>query len=142
VFACWGYETRETALRLVTGNVGTESRAANLEVKCVDLAANPYLLMGVLIAAGLHGVAAGLRLPEPVTGDPARFSAEELAGLGIARLPQTLDDATAALERCGVLREAMGDMLTDAVLAVRRAEAERLRGASPEEVVDALRWVY
>jgi glutamine synthetase len=142
VFACWGYETRETALRLVTGNVGTESRAANLEVKCVDLAANPYLLVGALVAAGLHGIEAGLRLPAPVSGDPARFSAEELAGRGIARLPQTLDDATTELERCEVLREAMGDMLTDAVLAVRRAEAERLRGASPEEIVDALRWVY
>jgi glutamine synthetase len=142
VFACWGHETRETALRFVTGNAGTADRAANLEVKCLDLAANPYLLVGALIAAGLHGVRAGLTLPEPVTGDPARYSAAELAALGIARLPTSLEDATAAFEGDAVLREAMGDMLADAVIAVRRAEADRLRGASPEEVVDALRWVY
>jgi glutamine synthetase len=142
VFACWGHETRETALRFVRGNAGTESRAANLEVKCLDLAANPYLLVGVLVAAGLHGIRAGLRLPEPVTGDPARFSPGELATLGIERLPTSLDAATDALASSDVLRDAMGDMLTDAVIAVRRAEADRLRGASDNEVADALRWVY
>ncbi|HEY0358932.1 MAG TPA: glutamine synthetase family protein [Mycobacteriales bacterium] len=142
VFACWGHETRETALRFVTGNAGTTDRAANLEVKCVDLAANPYLLVGALVAAGLHGIRAGLTLPAPVTGDPARFSPAELAALGIARLPTSLDAATDAFEASAVLREAMGDLLADAVVAVRRAEAARLRDTSPEEVVDALRWVY
>ena len=48
-------------------------------------------------------------------------------------------------EQATVLRKAMGDMLTDAVLAVlavRRAEADRFRDAAPEAVLDALRWVY
>jgi glutamine synthetase len=142
VFACWGHETRETALRFVTGNAGTADRAANLEVKCVDLAANPYLLVGALLAAGLHGVGAGFTLPDPFTGDPARFSAAELAEAGVARLPTSLDTATEAFEASAVLREAMGDVLADAVVAVRRGEAARLRDASPEEVADALRWVY
>ncbi len=142
VFACWGRETRETALRLVTGLAGTEGRAANLEVKCVDLAANPYLLAGSLIAAGLHGIEQGLRLPDEVTGDPARFSGDELTARGISRLPQTLDDATDALSGSAVLRRAMGDTLFDAVVAVRRAEAERFRDSTAEEVVAALRWVY
>ena len=142
VFACWGLETRETALRLVTGNAGLEATAANLEVKCVDLAANPYLLTGALVAAALDGLRHGLRLPPPVTGDPARFSADELAARGIARLPTTVDDAVAALAADETLRAALGDMLADAVLAVRRAEADRVRDAAPEDVVSAFRWVY
>jgi glutamine synthetase len=141
-FGCWGHETREAALRLVTGNTGTEAQAANLEVKCVDLAANPYLLLGALVAAGLEGLRARRRLPAEVTGDPARFSADELAERGIARLPTTLEASTRALAASAVLRDALGDMLTDAVLAVRRAEAERFRDASPEDAVAALRWVY
>jgi glutamine synthetase len=141
-YSCWGHETREAALRLVTGNAGLAESAANLEVKSVDLAANPYLLVGVLIAAALDGVRRAGTLPPPVTGDPARFTAAELAERGIRRLPTTLDEATEALAAAGVLRTAMGDMLTDAVLAVRRAEAERFRDATPEEVVTALRWVY
>ncbi|CAM5634918.1 Glutamine synthetase OS=Streptomyces tendae OX=1932 GN=GUR47_02865 PE=3 SV=1 [Streptomyces tendae] len=42
VFTAWGRETREAALRIVTGTAGIRGRAANLEVKPVDLAANPY----------------------------------------------------------------------------------------------------
>lgn len=142
VFACWGHETRETALRLVTGNAGAESVAANLEVKCFDLAANPYLLLGALVAAALDGLRHERRLPAPVTGDPARFAADELAAHGIRRLPTTLDEATDALAAAVPLRAALGDMLTDAVLAVRRAEADRFRGAAPADVTAALRWVY
>ncbi len=142
VFACWGHETRETALRFVTGNAGWETSAANFEVKCFDLAANPYLLVGALIAAGLDGLRQQRRLPPPVTGDPARFSGDELAARGIRRLPTTLDEAAAALSADETLRTALGGTLVDAVLAVRRAEAERFRDASPEEVAAALRWVY
>jgi glutamine synthetase len=141
-YACWGHETREAALRLVTGNAGLAGSAANLEVKSFDLAANPYLLLGALIAAALDGARRGGTLPPPVTGDPARFSEAELAERGIRRLPTTLDEATAALAAAGVLRTALGDTLMDAVLAVRRAEADRFRDAAPEDVVAALRWVY
>jgi glutamine synthetase len=142
VFACWGLETREAALRLITGPAGNEHRSANLEVKCFDLAANPYLLVGAVTAAGLEGVRRGLTLPEEVTGDPARFSADELRARGIGRLPQSLDDAIGALSGSTLLRDAMGDTLFDAVLAVRRAESERFRDSAPEDVVEALRWVY
>jgi glutamine synthetase len=141
-FACWGHETREAALRLVTGNAGLESSAANLEVKCFDLAANPYLLVGALIAACLDGLERGGQLPPPVTGDPARFSGDELTARGIRRLPTSLDEATEAFAAAGTLRTALGDLLTDAVIAVRRAEAERFRDVPPEDVVAALRWVY
>jgi glutamine synthetase len=141
-YACWGHETREAALRLITGDAGLEDTAANLEIKCFDLAANPYVLVGALIAAALDGVARSATLPAPATGDPARFSAAELAERGIRRLPTSLAEATGALAAGGVLREAMGDMLTDAVLAVRRAEADRFRDAPPEDVVAASRWVY
>jgi glutamine synthetase len=141
-FACWGHETRETALRLITGNAGIEDQAANLEVKCFDLAANPYLLVGALIAAALHGLRERRSLPAEVQGDPARFSADELARRGISRLPTSLDEATDALAASAVLRDALVGTRTDAVLAVRRAEAERFRDASPEDVAAALRWVY
>jgi glutamine synthetase len=141
-FACWGHETREAALRLVTGSAGREAESANLEVKCFDLAANPYLLVGCLIAAGLHGIGNGDVLPGEITGDPAGYPPERLGELGVRRLPRSLDESADALAADGVLREAMGDTLCDAVLAVRRAEAERLRGKDDEAVAAAARWVY
>jgi glutamine synthetase len=141
-YAVWGRETREAALRLVTGGIGTASRSANLEVKCFDLAANPYLVVGALIAAGLDGVARGLRLPPEVTGDPARFDEAAAAERGVVRLPRSLAEVTGAFAGSAVLREALGDALADAVIAVRRAEQARFADADPDEVAAALRWVY
>jgi glutamine synthetase len=133
-FACWGVETRETALRYVPGTAGLAG-ASNLEVKCVDLAANPYLLLGALVASALDGMAAKRTLPDPVTGDPVRLP-------GVPRLPTTLDAAVDAFAGDAVLRDALGRPLFDAVIAVRRAEAARFRDTDPEDVVAALRWVY
>jgi glutamine synthetase len=141
-YAVWGRETREAALRLVTGGIGGTADAANVEVKCFDLAANPYLVVGTLIAAGLDGLARGLRLPPEITGDPARFDAEEAAERGIARLPQSLSAATDALAGSTLLRAALGTTLADAVVAVRRAEEARFAEAAPDEIAAALRWVY
>lgn len=141
-YACWGRETREAALRFITGGVGTRSRAANFEVKCFDLAANPYLAIGTLIAAGLHGVKASAPLGEEITGDPAWYGDDDLAARGISRLPTSLDSAVDAFAESDVLREALGSAMSGAVIAVRRGDAERLRDSSPEEIAAALRWVY
>ncbi len=140
VFQCWGRENREAALRLVTGSAGERDVRANLEVKCFDLAANPYLLAGSLIAAGLSGLQAGGGLPREIDGDPVFRPDEELARLGIRRLPQTLPEAADWLARSKVLRQAMGDPLFEAVLAVRRGEAELFAGRSPDEIVARTRW--
>ncbi len=142
VFACWGHETRESAVRVVTGTVGQRDRAANLEVKCADLAANPYLLLTGLVAAGLDGIGRGLTLPEEITGDPATLAPAELQRRGVRRLPTTLDEAVAAFAASALVRESFGDLVVDAVLAVRRGESGRVAGLAPEAVAEAFRWVY
>ncbi|HET8602014.1 MAG TPA: glutamine synthetase family protein [Segeticoccus sp.] len=141
-FQCWGLETREAALRLVRGLRGDQDRAANIEVKCVDLTANPYLLLGALAGAGLAGVRRQARLPEEVTGDPALLDPAELKARGVQRLPQSLPEAIDALAASATLREVLGDDQLEVVLGVRRAEAERFAGREDDEVVAATRWVY
>ncbi|HEY2766497.1 MAG TPA: glutamine synthetase, partial [Pseudonocardiaceae bacterium] len=140
VFGCWGRENREAAVRLITGSVGDQD-AANVEVKCFDATANPYLLVAALLATGLAGVEQGAALPEPVDVDPASWPDDERAARGVARLPQRLDDAVAAFVADPVLTEAFGPELADTVVAVRRAEIERFAGAGPEEIVAASRWL-
>jgi glutamine synthetase len=141
-FACWGRENREAAIRFVTGMVGTRETAANTEVKCFDSSANPYLLAGALIAAGLSGVERDLKLPDEVTTDPGGMSEDELSERGIQRLPQSVEEAVEHLEKSEVLREAIGPMLFGPFVAVRRAEAEAFAGQEPEEIVAAHRWRY
>jgi glutamine synthetase len=141
-FQCWGRENREAAVRFITGMVGTRETAANTEVKCFDQSANPYLAAGALIAAGVAGVERELRLPDEVTVDPGGLSDEELKASGVARLPQSVEEAVANLEASDVLREAMGPMLFSPFVAVRRGEAEAFAGMEPDEVVAAHRWRY
>jgi glutamine synthetase len=142
VYGCWGLENREAALRMITGSAGSTEWAANLEVKCMDLTANPYLLLAGLLAAGFDGLAAQGRLPEPADVDPAVLTPDELERRGIQRLPTSLRESTDALAADSVLRAALGSDLMDSVLAVRESEMELFAAASAEEVVRALRWTH
>jgi glutamine synthetase len=141
-YACWGRENREAAIRFVTGMVGSRDTAANTEVKCFDQSANPYLVTGTLIAAGLAGMERGLRLPDEVTVDPGGLSDDELARRGIERLPRSIEEALSHLEKSDILRDAMGPMLFGPFTAVRRAEAEVFADQEPDEIVAAHRWRY
>jgi glutamine synthetase len=132
-YRCWGLENREAALRFVTG-APDDPDGANAELKCFDAAANPYLLAGAVIAAGLREDTVDGRLPEPVTGDPSTGDHE--------RLPTTLTEAADRLAADPALAEALGAVLVGAVLAVRRAEAERFAGRADEEITAATRWQW
>jgi glutamine synthetase len=127
---------------MITGSAGSSEWAANVEVKCLDLTANPYLLLAGLLAAGFDGVASQARLPEPVDVDPAALAPEELNRRGIERLPTSLRESTDALAADAVLREALGSALIDSVLAVRESEIDQFAEASAEEVVQAFRWTH
>jgi glutamine synthetase len=142
VFTAWGRETRETALRVVTGTAGLRDRAANLEIKPVDLAANPYLAIGALIAAGLDGLTSAAALPDETTGDPAHLGEAQAAARGVRRLPESLEGAVEAFRDDEALRTALGPVLADAVVAVRRGEQASVAGLDDDQVAAAYRWVY
>jgi glutamine synthetase len=142
VWQCWGREAREAALRFITGLQGTQEWAANAEIKCFDATGNPYLIVGAVIAAGLAGVTDELRLPPEIHGDPATSDIEELATAGVLRLPVTGAEAADRLAESTVLAAAMGPELHDALLTVRRAEAERYRDTDPAELVELARWRF
>lgn len=141
-WACWGRENREAALRFVTGMVGSRAEAANLEVKAMDAAANPYLALGGILATGIDGLERELELPEPILDDPADIPARKRRSMGVRRLPDTLGAAIKELERSALLREAMGDVLFDSFLATRRAERDAFEGKEPDEIVRIHRWRY
>jgi glutamine synthetase len=141
-FACWGVENREAALRLIAGSRGERDRAANMELKCVDGAANPYLLLAAVIAAGLDGIAAKSSLPEPVSVDPVSLPEAERAARGIARLPTSLAAATAAFEADPLWRTVFGAAFVDTVATVRRGETALFQDVDPAEICARTRWRY
>ncbi len=141
-YACWGLENREAALRMVTGSRGSTQWAANLEIKCFDLLANPYLLLAALLAAGSAGMSEQAKLPKPVDVDPAALDESRLAEAGIARLPTSLADAVSAFQADEAITTAFGADLTASIVAVREADIEQHAGSSEEELAAATRWLH
>jgi glutamine synthetase len=62
---------------------------------------NPYLALAALIAAGLHGVDAGLELEEPLPGNA--YTADK------PHVPATLREARELFAGSSVAREAFGE---------------------------------
>ncbi|MET0132813.1 MAG: glutamine synthetase family protein [Kibdelosporangium sp.] len=128
-FACWGLENREAALRFVAAD------SPNLEVKCFDGAANPYLAIAALMVAGSAGITEAAVLADPVDVDPATRD-------DVDPLPAHLGEAVAAFEAEPTLVAAFGPALVQAIGTVRRGEIALFSDASPAEITERSRWSY
>jgi glutamine synthetase len=131
-YMVYGHDNREAALRIASPFWSDVAGTVNLELKACDLSSNPYLVLGAVLAAGLDGIERGLDPGEPVEVDPATLSDDERTRLGIRRLPTTLDEAADALERDPVLTEALGPVLAQSYVTVRRSEADAYRDQGPD----------
>jgi glutamine synthetase len=117
--ANWGWDNRTTFVRVPL----QRGDATRIEIRVGDGAANPYLAIAAVLAAGAHGVREGLTPPPPVDGDAYRAD-RELIG---PALPASLDAALEALEGDTVLQRALGAQIVETFLAVKRSELERHR---------------
>jgi glutamine synthetase len=135
-FAAWGFDNRQTMVRVVPLTWREESAAANVEFKLADGSANPYLMMGGLIAAGMDGISLQSLLPQPIQVSPASLEPDAREALGIATLPPSLPAACDQLDRDTALSLALGTPLLDAYLAVKRQETRSFDGltASLEQI--------
>ncbi|MHB8191160.1 MAG: type I glutamate--ammonia ligase [Ferrimicrobium sp.] len=134
-FQCWGVENREAALRLVSQSALVKPSAANLEIKCFDLAANPYLVAGAVLAAARYALDHPQSAPEPIEGDPVTME-------GLPRLPKTLTEAISHFRANSELVDAFGPHLATSFLAVKEAEIAHFAQAPPDQIVAETRWRY
>jgi len=106
----WGLDNRTCGLRLVG-----HGPAYRVESRIPGADCNPYLAFAGIIAAGLHGIAAGL---DP--GDP--FVGNAYADPDVARIPSTLADATDLFEASDVARDAFGEEVQHHLVNTARQE--------------------
>jgi len=121
-FVCWGVDNREAPVRVASPFRGSEEASTNAELKACDASCNPYLALGGLIAAGLHGLERGLEPPKPVDVDPATLTDAQRKRRGIEPLPANQAEALDALAADELLLDALGPELAQSYLAVRRSE--------------------
>lgn len=118
VHVAWSLKSRTPLVRVPE----RRGQATRLEVRTPDPAANPYLALAVMLAAGLDGVATGAEWREPVAQEVDAMSFRERRRLRIDDLPYDLNEACDELERDEVVRAALGAHVTQHYLAAKRAE--------------------
>lgn len=125
VFLIWARVNHEALIR-VPAESGPQ-HAGQIELRCPDPAANPYLAFAVMLAAGLDGVEQNLSLPEPVEESLYSVSDEELRARNVGTLPMTLGEAITELELDPVIREALGDHIYERYVAALRQQWHEYR---------------
>lgn len=140
-YICWGTENREAAVRFLQGCQGNVY-GGNVEVKVIDPSANPYLATAAVLGLALDGVEREATLPPETGVDPASLTEAQRAQAGTVLLPARQLDALRALEGSATMRRILGDEVVDAVVAVRRYEAEHFGALSPEEQADKFRMAW
>ena len=129
-YVAWGYDNRQAMIRLVPLAWSESLASANVEFKLADGAANAYLMMGALIAAGLDGLVNHLDLPEPVQSSPHLLDTDTREAMGIEPLPASLQAAVDALERDATLSAVLGSRMLETYLALKRQEVKTFEGVT------------
>lgn len=114
---CWGVGNRATLVR-----VPGMGRRRHLEFRSGDNAANPFIFLTAILAAGLDGLKHKAELPTPVNEDVGHLSDAEAQSRGLAYLPRSLPEALAAFEADPVIAEALGPVIFNEFLKVKRTE--------------------
>jgi glutamine synthetase len=117
--ANWGWDNRTTFIRIPP----ERDQGTRIEIRAADGAANPYLAIAAVLAAGARGVREGLAPPPPVDGDAYRADGELIG----RALPLSLGAALEALKTDKLLCRALGPEIVETFLAVKRFEIERHR---------------
>jgi glutamine synthetase len=99
-YVSYGYNNRTQMLRI--------PGPGRIEDRTVDGSCNPYLAATAVLAAGLDGIERGLDPGDPNSLNLYETDEAQREELGIGVLPGNLLDATRELERCDILRAALG----------------------------------
>jgi glutamine synthetase len=120
----WAREGVSSLVRVPSNRPGKEE-AARIELRSPDPACNPYLTFALLLAAGLRGIERGYQLPAETNSN--RSGAHSPAGsvgqhARPNRLPEDLREAIDAFDASELVRETLGDTITDWYVRNKRQE--------------------
>jgi len=118
VNVAWSMRNRSPMIRIpARRGLGTR-----VEHRVPDPAANPYLALAVMLAAGLDGIETRADYREPVDQNIWEMSHREKRRLRIDDLPHDLNEACDELEKDRVITDALGDHVTRHFVDAKRQE--------------------
>ena len=130
-YKAWS-SSSESALLRIPAPIGTDLR---LELRSPDPAANPYLALSAVLAAGMRGIQEKICPPAPVDRGNDRMTEEEKRVHHIPSLPNTLGEAIQALEADDFFCKVLGERYVANYLNLKRREwREYMKEVSAWEV--------
>jgi glutamine synthetase len=122
-YVAWSGQNRSPLVRIPASR-GLSTR---VEVRSVDPAANPYLALATILAAGLDGIKNKLTPPPAVDRNIYVMTKEEREEVGIVDLPATLAVALQKLKSNEVICNALGRHLLENFLEAKEIEWDMFR---------------
>ena len=123
VYIAWSARNRSPLIRVPAAR-GNSTR---VELRSPDPSCNPYLLLALVLRAGLDGIERGLMPPLPVDGNIYHMSEEERIEKKVGNLPGTLDEAIQDMVNDPLMREALGDHVFNKYVTAKRLEFDKYR---------------
>ncbi len=121
VYVTWAHINRSALIRVPSVMPGDEEHT-RLELRCPDPSSNPYLSAAVMLMAGLDGI--NQRLPLPEALEETLLGQDRIRLRHAEVLPNSLDEALAALEEDDVILSALGPHISDSFLKAKRQEVD------------------
>ncbi|MCD8501217.1 MAG: type I glutamate--ammonia ligase [Bacillaceae bacterium] len=122
-YVAWSMRNRSPLVRIPSSR-GLSTR---IEVRSPDPAANPYLAMASMLAAGLDGVRNGLTPPPATDRNIYAMDEGERLAEGIDALPATLKEAIEELKRNEVITGALGEHVLEHFIEAKEIEWDMFR---------------
>ncbi|MDQ3703700.1 MAG: type I glutamate--ammonia ligase, partial [Chloroflexota bacterium] len=141
VYISWARTNRSALIRVPKNRPG-KPQAARVELRCPDPSANPYLAFAVMLRAGLEGIEKGYEAPDPVEENLYHFDESERVRRNIQTLPGSLDEALREMEKDELVRETLGDHITERLLEAKRAEWDDFRMRVTQWEIDRYLDIY
>ncbi|HHW83523.1 MAG TPA: type I glutamate--ammonia ligase [Actinomycetales bacterium] len=125
-FVCWGHNNRSALVRVPLYKPDKVA-SARVEYRSLDSAANPYLALAVILAAGLAGIEEELELPPGADDNVWELTDTERRAAGYMPLPSSLMQALEFMESSELVAETLGEEVFDYVIRNKRQEWQEYR---------------
>lgn len=122
-YISWSDSNRSTMIRIPAAR-GNKTRT---EVRSVDVAANPYLAMSAILAAGLDGIKGNCKDYAPIYDNLFKMNNKERERLGVHSLPANLFEAINEFKVDKLIRQAMGEHVSEKLIQAKTIEWDEYR---------------
>ncbi len=122
-YVAWSAQNRSPLIRIPA----SRGAGTRVEVRSPDPAANPYLTIALLLAAGLDGISNKLTPPPAVNRNIFKMTQAEMDEQGVSALPGSLYDALQLFKANPLVKETLGDHIFKVYYDFKMKEWDRFR---------------